>query len=193
MAFAFLLELVETGPIHDKWNMSAQYSRMLFMQASVLILEKHNTGHVENLASKGFTERIPGAICRLLSQTLLDQRPNGSWNDSLEVTSYSIITLGYALSLPWGPALKDDLRDSLRHGQDYVQTKYSNPDKTDFLWIEKVSYQSPLLHSVYCSAALHLHVVEVPWTQSIADGFTLLQGNLTTCSAIRCLVALTSP
>ncbi|KAI1670819.1 hypothetical protein Ptr902_08159 [Pyrenophora tritici-repentis] len=177
-ALAFLLELEESGPIHDKWNMSAQYSRMLFVQVLVLILEKHNAGHVENLASKGFAERIPGAICRLLSQTLSDQKPNGSWDDSLEITSYSIITVGYALSLPWGAALKDHLRDSICQGQDYVRANYSTPHKTDFLWVEKVSYRSLLLHSVYCSAALHLHVVDVPWTPSIADGFTLPQGSL---------------
>ncbi|KAF1953773.1 hypothetical protein CC80DRAFT_450268 [Byssothecium circinans] len=175
---AFLLDLQESGPIHDKWNMSAQYSRMLFVQALVLILEKYNAGHVEDLASKGFAERIPGAICRQLSQTLSDQKSNGSWNDSLEITSYSIITVGYALSLPWSAELKDNLRKSIRQGQDYVRAKYSTPDKTDFLWVEKVSYRSLLLHSVYCSAALHLHVVDVPWTPSIADGFTLPQGDL---------------
>jgi hypothetical protein len=177
-ALTFLLELEESGPIHDKWNMSAHYPRMLFVQVSVLILEKHNAGHVENLSSKGFIERISEAICRLLSQTLSDQKPNGSWDDSLEITSYNIITLGYVLSLPWGAMLKDQLRESMRQGQDYVRAKYSNPDKTDFLWIEKVSYQSLLLHSVYCSAALHFHVVEVPWISSIVDSFTLPQGSL---------------
>ncbi|KAF2437708.1 Ent-kaurene synthase [Karstenula rhodostoma CBS 690.94] len=175
---AFLLNLDESGPIHDKWNMSAQYSRMLFVQVLVLTLEKYNAGHVEDLASKGFAGRIPGAICRQLSQTLSDQKPNGSWDDSLEITSYSIITVGYALSLPWSAKLKDDLRDSIRQGQDYVRAKYSTPDKTDFLWVEKVSYRSLLLHSVYCSAALHLQVVDVPWTPSIADGFALQQGDL---------------
>lgn len=177
-ALAFLLELEESGPYHDKWNTSAQYSRMLFVQVSVLILEKHNACYVENFASKRFVQRILGAICRLLSQTLSDQKSNGSWNDSLEITSYSIITVGYGLSLPWGAALKDHLWDSIRQGQDYVRAKYSSPDKTDFLWVEKVSYQSLLLHSVYCSAALHLHVVDVLWTPSIADGFTLPQGSL---------------
>ncbi|KAJ4357231.1 uncharacterized protein N0V89_001806 [Didymosphaeria variabile] len=176
-ALAFLLELQESGPIHDKWNMSTQYSRMLFVQVSVLLLEKYNAGHVD-LASKGFAGRIPGAICRLLSQTLSEQKPNGSWDDSLEITAYSIITVGYALSLPWSAALKDQLRDSIRQGQDYLQAKYSNPDKTDFLWVEKVSYRSELLHSVYCSAALHFQVVDVPWTPSIADGFTLPQGSM---------------
>lgn len=176
-ALVFLLELEESGPIYDKWNMSAQYSRMLFMQVSVLLLEKYNAGHVD-LASKGFAERIPGTICRLLSLTLSEQKANGSWDNSLEITSYSIITVGYALSLPWSAALKDQLQDSIRQGQDYLQAKYSIPDKTDFLWVEKVSYRSELLHSVYCSAALHFQVVDVPWTPSIADGFTLPQGSM---------------
>ncbi|KAF1999857.1 hypothetical protein P154DRAFT_620564 [Amniculicola lignicola CBS 123094] len=177
-ALAFLLELEESGPIHGKWNIPAQYSRMLFVQVSVLILEQHNVGHVEKLASKSFPERIIGAICRLMSQTLSKQRYDGSWDGSLEVTSYSIITAGYALSLPWGAAVKDYLRDSIRQGRDYVQAKYSHLDNTYFLWIEKVSYRSLLLHSVYCSAAPHLHIIDATWAPFIVDGFTLPQGNL---------------
>lgn len=177
-AMTFLLDLEESGPIRDKWNMSAQYSTMLFVQAAVLLLEKHNSGHLCNFASKGFAQRIPSAICRLLSKTLSDQKPNGSWNDCIETTSYSIITLTYALSLPWSAALKDRLRKSMRQGQHYLQSKYSNPDKTNFLWVEKVSYQSQLLQSVYCSAALHSHVVDVSWTPSVVDSVTLPQDSL---------------
>jgi hypothetical protein len=177
-ALAFLLELEESGPIHDKWNISSQYSRMLFIQASVLILEKHNAGELEDLARRSFVERILGAICRLLSQTLSDQQPDGSWSHSLEITSYSIITVGYALSLPWSAGLKDSLQDSMQQAQDYVRANFNTPQKTDFLWVEKVSYKSLLLHSVYCCAALYLHVVDVPWMSSIVDSFTLPQGSL---------------
>ncbi|CAI6331418.1 unnamed protein product [Periconia digitata] len=177
-ALSFLLDLEEAGPIHDKWNLSPQYSRMLFMQASVLILEKHNANQVGNLASKGLVDRLLGVICRLLNQTLAGQQPDGSWNRSLEITSYSIITVGYALSLPWSASVKNRLNDSLKRGQDYVRGHYNSPEKTDYLWVEKVSYRSMLLHCSYCSAALYFHVVEVPWIASVIDAFTLPQGSL---------------
>ncbi|KAL8749353.1 MAG: hypothetical protein Q9184_006840 [Pyrenodesmia sp. 2 TL-2023] len=175
-ALTFLLRAEESGPISDKWNLSPQYCRMLFMQALLAVLRKHDYNCLESIPSSIIFEQIPGSICRLLSQTLLAQKTDGSWADSLEITAYSILTIAHCLSLPWTAELKVQLKDSILRGRQYLRTTYGTKDKHDYLWVEKVSYRSSLLHSTYCSAALNVEITEHRWSSAIVDCFSLPSG-----------------
>ncbi|KAL9640532.1 MAG: hypothetical protein Q9204_000679 [Flavoplaca sp. TL-2023a] len=175
-ALTFLLEAEESGPLSDKWNVSPQYCRMLFMQTLLSLLKRHNDGYLESFPADIIHARVPGCICRLLSQTLSDQRADGSWAESLEVTAYSILTLSHCLSLPWPLDFKFHLNESLKRGQQYLRARYGTTDDQHYLWIEKISYRSSILHSTYCSAALNICIVEHIWNNVVIDCFTPQRG-----------------
>ncbi|KAL9012655.1 MAG: hypothetical protein Q9173_002594 [Seirophora scorigena] len=118
-ALTFLLRAEASGPISDKWNHSPQYCRMLFVQTLLSVLKKRDENWLESLPTNIIYEKVPGGICRLLSQTLLAQSSDGSWADSLEFTAYSILTITHCLSLPWTTDLKVQLKDSIFRGRQY--------------------------------------------------------------------------
>ena len=170
-AIVYLLEAEESGSLSDKWNLSPQYSRMLLMQAFQLIMQRHNSGSLERLPASITDDRIPSSICRLLSQTILAQNINGSWDDSQEVTAYSVLTIVHCLSLPWSDAIKRQVNQHVSRGREYLLNGHS--EKVEYLWIEKVSYRSSLLHSTYHSAALNIRTAEYQWSSGIRDIFFL--------------------
>ncbi|KAL8897928.1 MAG: hypothetical protein Q9207_006959 [Kuettlingeria erythrocarpa] len=175
-ALTYLLGAEESGPISDKWNLSPQYCRMLFMQTLVAVLQKQGHNCLESLPASIIYEQVPGSICRLLSQTVLAQRDDGSWADSLEITAYSILTIAHCLSLPWTVDLRVWLNDSISRGRQYLHSAYGSTEKHDFLWVEKVSYRSSLLHATYCSAALNIKITEHDWSSAIVECFSLQSG-----------------
>lgn len=172
-AVTFLLQAEESGPISDKWNLSAQYCRMLFMQTLLSVLGKHDSGRLESLPATLIYEQIPGSICRLLGQTLSAQKSDGSWAESLEITAYSILTIAHCLSFPWTADLKGQLHENILRGRQYLRNEYETTETVDYLWVEKVSYRSSLLHTTYCSAALNIHITELNWSSAIVDCFSL--------------------
>ncbi|KAI4157566.1 MAG: hypothetical protein LQ342_008188 [Letrouitia transgressa] len=175
-AITFLLKAEESGPISDKWNLSPQYCRMLFVQTLLSILDKYNSNCLASLPATIVYEQVPGSICRLLGQTLSAQKSNGSWTESLEITAYSILTIAHCLSFPWTAALKSQLNDCILRGRQYLHTKYNTTNQLDYLWVEKVSYRSTLLYSTYCSAALNIDIREYNWSSAIIDCFSLRSG-----------------
>ncbi|KAI4213987.1 MAG: hypothetical protein LQ351_003391 [Letrouitia transgressa] len=175
-AITFLLKAEESGPISDKWNLSPQYCRMLFVQALLSLLDRYNSNCLASLPTTIIYEQVPGSICRLLGQTLSTQKSDGSWADSVEITAYSLLTIAHCLSFPWTADLKGQLNDSISRGRKYLYTEYSTTNKLDYLWIEKVSYRSTFLYSTYCSAALNIDVIEYSWNSTIIDCFTLPSG-----------------
>ena len=172
-ALKYLLVAEESGPISDKWNLASQYSRMLFMQTLLSVLDKYHAGCIPSLPATVIYDRIPGSVCRLLGQTLSTQESNGSWAGAPEVTAYSILTISYCLSIPWPASLRDQLKASILRGRQYIQNEYRPTDKLDYLWVEKVSYRSALLYSTYCSAALNISNTERNWDVAIVDCFSL--------------------
>jgi hypothetical protein len=107
----FLLDEWASGDMFDKWNTSPQYSRMLMTEALVRTLIKYDAGRLVSLSSNTVLSRIPISLCSILLQTLGTQQRDGSWNSSLEETSYGIVTLSQCLSLPWNTRLKQHLID----------------------------------------------------------------------------------
>jgi hypothetical protein len=98
------------------------------------------------------------AVClyQACYRTLLDQENNGTWNDSVEGTCYEILILGKAREL----YLFRDLRTQLDHAIDdaakFIREigSTSNYGEPQHLWIEEVSYTTPLVTEAYRLAAL---------------------------------------
>lgn len=151
----FVLEKFEQHDVSDKWNISPQYSAMLMAQALVQCLDIYERGALQQLDKAIFDERIPVAVCRLLHQTISAQRAGGDWNNSMEETSYSILTLTQCQRVSWNQVTTSAVRASLERGRDYLRLHYRQGEKAHFLWVEKTTYEPSLLKLAYCSMALH--------------------------------------
>jgi hypothetical protein len=172
----FLLDTFETGyrDIIDKWNVSSGYSSMLFLEVVVLALGQYDAGHLQAITREIFTDRIPKTLHRMLSQILAAQKSDGSWDHSVEVTSYEILGISHALRLPWALSIRQYLTDRIEHAKLFLAAEYPKAKKEDYLWIEKTTYQSSLLRMTYCSLALHTTLVIDNWAHLTIETFKYL-------------------
>jgi hypothetical protein len=109
--------------------------------------------------------RISITLVQCCIRVMLKQSNNGSWEDSVEQTSYGIAVLSEALRL----SCFQDLHDQLTKMVDAaVHFLVNAPPASDYIWIEKVTYSSPFLTQSYKLAALKLamrsgdHTVGLP-------------------------------
>ncbi|KAF2820882.1 hypothetical protein CC86DRAFT_397733 [Ophiobolus disseminans] len=175
-ALTTLLDTLGSGSrdIADKWNVSSEYSAMLFIEVMVVALELHDTGHLRTLPQAIFAYRIPRTICRIVSQLLAGQKSDGSWNQSLEVTSYGVLGLSHALRLPWASSICAYLSGQIAKATGFLETAYPKTKNRDYLWIEKTTYQSSLLRMAYCSMALHTTTTTKKWTKLLIETFSYI-------------------
>lgn len=93
-------------------------------------------------------------------RTMLRQETDGSWNHSPEETGYAILTLQQAQRLSFFRHLQSQLKFALDRAVQFISDsgwnllQKSRDASLEYLWIEKVSYASPLLSTTYCLAAL---------------------------------------
>ncbi|KAF2450097.1 Ent-kaurene synthase [Karstenula rhodostoma CBS 690.94] len=157
----FVLHQFEENRTHDKWNLSLQYCTMLMAQANVKIMQLFNTGYLRALSGELIQERVPLALCRMLLYVVATQKADGSWGQSVEETSYSVLTISWGLRLAWTHGATARLGESLGRGSRYIRSHYPLEPSTFYFWVEKTTFESSLLKSAYCSMALN--------TESIRD------------------------
>lgn len=167
----FLLTAWESGSISDKWNLSPRYSWMLLASALVRLLERLSVGQLQQLPTDLTEQRIPLSICQILSRTLTDQHDEGSWDDSIEVSAYSVLTLARCLSLPWAIDVRMLLLNHLSNGRNFIRSKHTSSSKPEHLWVEKVTYGSSLLSQVYCLSALYVTCDKRDWSPEVEACF----------------------
>lgn len=140
---------------------SQLYSMMLLSQALEHLYSVNNTTLLKKVSSECpilFNEHIPFASIQVLITILSSQEEGGSWEDTCELTAYAILALSSLAHLPW---LRDDLdlygiESSIIRAKAYLEASgQSEWAKGKHIWIEKVTYASPLLSEVYCQAAMH--------------------------------------
>ncbi|GKZ51661.1 hypothetical protein AbraIFM66951_006627 [Aspergillus brasiliensis] len=168
----YLLDLWRTGNVSDKWNTSPHYTSMLLSSAFVQVISQYEAGELGDFGG----------------QVL--QNDNGSWDNSLEVTSYGVLTLSQLERLPFDRSLsKKPIQRAMSRGREYIknhQHDITEPHSHDYVWIEKSSYSSQLLNKTYCIAALNASSEPIAYTTELARLFqppstvgklkTLLQG-----------------
>ncbi|KAL8969876.1 MAG: hypothetical protein Q9183_001785 [Haloplaca sp. 2 TL-2023] len=160
----FLLERWDEGRLNDKWNITSQYSLMLFGEALTRLLDTLETGEMCWLPEAISQRRVIHVLAQVLSRTLSEQQSDGSWQASVETTSYSVLTLARCLSLPWSPALRATLAKSLCQGRSFIESKRTDASQTEHLWIGKTTYGCHLLSKVYETAALHASYSQRSWS-----------------------------
>lgn len=140
---------------------SQLYSMMLLSQALEHLYSVDNTTLLKEISSQCpvlFNERLPFASIQVLITILSSQEKGGSWQDTCELTAYAILALSSLAQLPW---LRDELdlygiESCINRAKSYLaESGQSEWAKGKYIWIEKVTYASPLLSEVYCQAAMH--------------------------------------
>lgn len=137
-------------------NLSYLYPTLLFVEALMKLVDS-----IEKEALSPFNDHVTKskvAVClyQACYRTLLDQNDNGAWNDSVEETCYGTLILAKARQL----YLFRDLRTRLDSAIDCAARSIQELSGTTSqgvpqnLWVEKVSYTSPLLTDAYRLSAL---------------------------------------
>jgi hypothetical protein len=96
--------------------------------------------------------RIVITLFQACLRPLLDQQADGSWNQSIEETAYGILILTEARRVCFFDELRQPLDSAIERGVVFVNSISAHP--LNYIWIEKVSYASPLLTESYLLAAL---------------------------------------
>lgn len=173
----YLLALWRAGNVSDKWNRSSHYSFMLLSSAFVRLLQQYGAGQLPGISEKSVVRNVALCLCQILSQTLAQQSSDGSWENSLEVTSYCVLTMAQLTRLPFEGGLKDgQLHAAISQGQQYIKAHRGEPLQRDYLWIEKISYSSRLLRRVYPILALNANCEPLTFDENLSQYFTLPPG-----------------
>ncbi|PYI10684.1 hypothetical protein BO78DRAFT_414321 [Aspergillus sclerotiicarbonarius CBS 121057] len=173
----YLLGLWRTDNVSDKWNISSHYSFMVLSAAFVRFLQRYDCGELREVGGPVVVRDVALCLCQILSRTLVQQLDDGSWERSLEVTSYCVLTISQMMHLPFDQTLREEeLHSAIARGRRFIrdhQQDVVQPRRQDYVWIEKVSYSSGLLRKVYPIAALNACCEPFPCTRELSRFFHL--------------------
>lgn len=85
-------------------------------------------------------------------RTLVQQGPDGSWESSREASSYAALILRQAQKICFLQSLRPQINEAMDLLRKYLES--ARDTSPEYLWIEKVTYMSPLLSKTYYLAAL---------------------------------------
>ncbi|KAI1390886.1 Ent-kaurene synthase [Hypoxylon trugodes] len=137
--------------IKDKWNLSHLYPRLLFVEAVTRFVYLIEKGELPALEDQTMQSKVAVCLYQACYRTLLEQFDDGSWNNSIEETAYGTLILSEARRLVLFVDFEEKFSSAIDRSVAFLQTSNSPPE---FLWIEKVSYRSPVLTETYKLAAL---------------------------------------
>jgi len=142
------------GRIKDKWNTCYLYPSVLLVEALVDLLSLIEQGKLPGVFSTELQSKIAVTLFQACFRPLLDQQADGSWNHSIEETAYGLLILAEARRVSFFGGLRKPLEDAIQRGIAFTRTTSSR--LPNYIWIEKVSYASPLLTESYLLAALRV-------------------------------------
>ncbi|KAH7304690.1 aphidicolan-16beta-ol synthase [Stachybotrys elegans] len=154
--------------IKDKWNTSHLYPTMLLVEALVDLLDKVDKRELDDSILDDTTwSKVYIAIFQACLRALLDQQEDGSWDQSIEESSFAVLILCEARRLFQFFHLRPTIDAAIQRAVDAMtaMTAISSPEDSgawDHLWIEKVSYTTPLVTKSYTLAALKAAGTPVP-------------------------------
>ena len=128
---------------------------MLLSQAFSKLLALRDSGRFAALSSDRIWDRVPLVLLQLLRSALRNQSRKGSWgNSSCEITSYAILTLVAVKANQLPELLHETILNALERGLEFLKDNENAWRESQRIWVEKVSYSSPLLTVTYCLAAM---------------------------------------
>ncbi|PHH92132.1 hypothetical protein CDD83_8805 [Cordyceps sp. RAO-2017] len=163
-AARFLCARWAAGGLRDKWNLATEYADMLLASALGQLLHVYDGGRLRDVAVAVVQVDVPIVLVQLLGRTLCRQRSNGSWEDSVERTSYGALLLSHALKLPCPLAIRQQAEAALSKAKAYLASRSGEWASGEYLWIEKVTYKCPILSEAYCLAAMGSPAEKQAWT-----------------------------
>lgn len=127
---------------------------MHIVVAFTRLLEVIDEGSLPGVFDDDLLRRASVALCQACLRPLFEQRANGSWNNSVEQTSYAILILVRARRLCFFEYLQQHLETAIESAAKFIQPQGDEEPSLDYLWVEKVTYASSFLTKVYRLAAL---------------------------------------
>ncbi|RYP67896.1 hypothetical protein DL771_007004 [Monosporascus sp. 5C6A] len=162
------------GDIKDKWNASPLYSSMLLAEAFTQLLQVIDDGALSSVFDDELIGRVSVALFQACLRPLFQQHANGSWNDSIEQTSYTILILTRARRLCFFEHIRDYVDAALGAGVEFIQSAGDDRQiPLEYLWIEKVTYGSKFLTDTYRIAALKAYSTDVSLASTTSVGASL--------------------
>lgn len=138
---------------------------MLLIQALIDLLVVVEQGKLPEVFGQDLLAKISVTVFQACLRPLLDQEADGSWSQSVEATAYGILILSEARRVCFFQSLSQQIDSAINRGAAYIQS--IDPRPLDYIWIEKVSYASPLLTEAYVLAAAK--ALETPATYSVGS------------------------
>ncbi|ROW08497.1 hypothetical protein VMCG_03254 [Cytospora schulzeri] len=140
------------GKTKDKWNLCHLYPSLLLVETMVDLMVLIDEGNITCHLSQELQSKMLITLFQACLRPLLEQRDDGSWDNSIEATAYGVLILCEARRLSMFADLRQPLESAIDLGVAYIQ---SLPVTTSVpMWIEKVSYGSVVLTDCYVLAAL---------------------------------------
>ena len=152
-AAEFLCECWWNDSVADKWNLSPHYATMLMLQDFSKLLHMWDSGVLPEI-SKTLKQRIPIAMIQAVNRILRQQRENGSWDDSPEITGYAVLSLSVSIYFPWTELFDEQISKAIKQGQAFISKSSDKWRTPQDMWINKVNYGSADLCEGYCLAAM---------------------------------------
>ncbi|KAK9775111.1 putative Terpene synthase family protein [Seiridium cardinale] len=143
--------------ITDKWNLSSLYPTMLLVEAFAdFVRLAEADGNVTATLDSENQSRVAITLFQACFRTLVDQKDNGSWNHSMEETSYGIIILSEALQLSsfQDQELRQSILSAINTAVRFISSTDIHHEAINLLWVEKVTYGSATLTEIYRLSAL---------------------------------------
>jgi hypothetical protein len=146
---------------------------MLLSQALMRLMNRWVIGDLEGLTPYTIQNQVPVILTEIISRTLLSQDKDGSWKQSCEETAYAILALTCCFGAPWVVYVQPDIQSSIDRGRNYLQINRHRWNQADYLWIEKVSFSSPVLSLAYCLAAMNAPLPNLSWPVDKLEQFVI--------------------
>ncbi|KAK6950529.1 hypothetical protein Daesc_008857 [Daldinia eschscholtzii] len=137
------------------------------------LLNVYAHGSLRNLAADVVRIDVPIIFVQLLNRALSKQRGNGSWEDSVERTSYGALPISYALKLPWPVPMRLHAEAALLKAKRYLEAHSGQWATGDYAWISKVTYKLPTNAEAYCLAAMKSPGKEQSWASQVEQLFDI--------------------
>ncbi|KAJ6438808.1 Copalyl diphosphate synthase-like protein [Purpureocillium lavendulum] len=155
------------GRIKDKWNTSYLYPSFLLVGSLVSLMASLEQNRLPDVFDEDLQSRIAISLAQACLRPLFDQRDDGSWNQSTEETAYGVLILCEARRLHIFEDLREPLDSAIERGIAFLD--FSDSRVQNYVWIEKVTYASPLLTESYLVAARK--AASCPVVASVGSGF----------------------
>ena len=141
---------------------------MLLPETFVCLLQMWDGGQLNAVEPHLVCNRVPQVLIQIVNQTLLCQKEDGTWGPEPcpERDAYAILTLLAMTSLPHVNVYELRIQSAIQSGRHALLQCESQWTEPQYLWIEKVIYESSALAETYCISAMNAQFGTHQWTDS---------------------------